>query len=198
MKNALLLSALLLLSTYGFAQNLVPNPQFEAPRPSSESYNPSMQCYNGSCKELTNLFRYSPAQNWTVWLGTYQNYACVMTELVKAGSNCVLPWPNYVMGNMMHVKTTVGGSGIVNSDIHAGANKVKISCWVYVIKGRVYMGYGSTGNPIISTTSKTTCRWERLELIKSGAETCNQIVLYSDNNLDSEFYVDAVFVEAFK
>ncbi|MFN8353281.1 MAG: hypothetical protein U0Y10_02440 [Spirosomataceae bacterium] len=198
MKNTLFVSVFLLFRIGALAQNLVPNAQFEVARPLNESYNPSMQCYSSTCKELSNLFRYAPAQNWTVWLGTYQNYACVMTELLKAGSNCIPPWPNYVMGNMMHVKTTVGGSGIVNSDIPAGTNKVRISCWVFVVKGKVYFGYGPTGNSIVHTNNTSMCRWERLEIIKSGTEACNQVIIYADNNIDSEFYVDAVSVEVLK
>jgi hypothetical protein len=176
-------------------QNLLPNHQFESVRPTSESYNPSMQCYNGVCEELTNLFRYTPAQNWTMWLGTYQPYACVMAELVKAASNCVAPWPNFVQNNMMHVKTTVGGSGIVNSDIPAGTQKVKVSCWVYVIKGRVLMSYGPTGSGLVSKASTTTCKWEKIEFIYDGGKgPANQVTLYADKS-DAEFYVDHVLVE---
>ncbi|MBI5858017.1 MAG: hypothetical protein HZB42_10280 [Sphingobacteriales bacterium] len=177
------------------AQNLVPNPQFELARPSSPDYvyqNPQMEKYQKGC--LENLFRYTQCQNWTMWLGSTTNEAGVMTETVKAATNCVPPWPNYVMGNMMHVKTTLGGSGIVNSDIPAGTGKVKISCWVYVIKGKVNMGYGPTGSAVVSTMSRYTCRWEKLEMVKSGAEACNQITLYSSNTADVEFYVDAVSV----
>lgn len=178
------------------AQNLVPNPQFEILTPASTGYtyyNPSMECYTDPCDK--NLFRYSPAQNWTMWLGTYQNYACVMAELVKAGSNCVPPNPNYVMNNMMHVKTTVGGSGIVNSDVASGKSKAKISCWVYVIKGVVYLGYGPTGNPYVSTLSKGTCRWQKLEIVYDGTRgVANQVILYASNQGDAEFYVDAVSV----
>jgi hypothetical protein len=178
------------------AQNLVLNPQFEITTPSSADYtyyNPRMECYTDPCSK--NLFRYSPAKNWTMWLGTYQNYACVMAELVKAGSNCVPPWPNYVMGNMMHVKTTVGGSGIVNSDVPAGKANVVISCWVYVIKGTVHFSFGPTGNPYVSTLSSGTCKWLKLELKYDGSKgPANQVILYADNKGDAEFYVDAVSV----
>jgi hypothetical protein len=174
--------------------NLVPNPQFELSRPSSPDYvyqNPQMEKYQKGC--LEDLFRYTPAQNWTMWLGGTTNQAGVMTELVKAGSNCVPPWPSYVMGNMMHVKTTLGGSGIVNSDIPSGTAKVKISCWVYVIKGKVDFAYGPTGSGVVRTYSTTRCKWEKLEMIKSGSEACNQVTIYS-KDADAEFYVDAVSV----
>jgi len=169
----------------------IPNPQFEVARPTSGVYtyqNPQMEKYQKGC--LEDLFRYTQAQNWTMWLGGTTNMAGVMTELVKASSNCVPPWPNYVMGNMMHVKTSLGGSGIVNSDITSGTGKVKIVCWVYVIKGKVDFAYGPTGRGIVRTYSSTTCKWERLEIIKSGTEACNQITLYSKDS-DAEFYVDA-------
>ncbi|MBK8517602.1 MAG: hypothetical protein IPL55_15325 [Saprospiraceae bacterium] len=180
--------------------NLVPNPQFELMTPSSQTYtyyNPQMECFNKSCTEMQNLFRVSPAQQWTLWLGSLLKNSCVLAELVRAGSNCIPMWPNYVMGNMMHVKTTVSGSGIVNSDIPAGNTSVKVSCWVYVIKGKVSLGYGPTGNPIVTVVSKSNCKWERLEVTKSGTETCNQIVIYATNQLDAEFYVDAVSVNKF-
>ncbi|MDZ4792765.1 MAG: hypothetical protein SGI83_00665 [Bacteroidota bacterium] len=125
------LSALITATSLMAQPNLVPNPQFELNRPSSGEYvyqNPLMEKYQKGC--LENLFRYSQCQNWTIWLGGTTNAAGVMTETVKAASNCVPPWPNYVMNNMMHVKTTLGGSGIVNSDITAGTIKVKITCWV--------------------------------------------------------------------
>ena len=200
MKYKFLLVLLLALFTAELsAQNLVPNPQFETNTPSTADYtyyNPSMQCYTAPCQ--TNLFRYSPAQHWTVWLGTTQNYACVLTELVKAGSNCVPAWPNYIMGNMMHVKTTVGVSGIVNSNVTGGKSKVKISCWVYVVKGTVYLGYGPTGNPLVSKLSTTRCKWEYMEIVYDGSKgDANQVILYASNSGDAEFYVDAVSVQKF-
>lgn len=176
------------------AQNIVLNPQFEIARPSSAEYsyqNPQMEKYQKGC--LENLFRYTQCQNWTIWLGGITNAAGVMTETVKAGSNCVPPWPNYVMGNMMHVKTTLGGSGIVNSDIPAGTAKVKVTCWVYVIKGKVDFAFGPTGSGVVRTYSTTKCKWEKLEMVKSGSEACNQVTLYS-KDADAEFYVDAVSV----
>lgn len=198
-KIFVLLLPLLMSGSLLFSQNLVPNPQFEISRPTSASYsfnNPQMECYRKGCTEMENLFRYSQAQNWTLWLGTTRNNACVMTDLVKTASNCIPAGPKGLLsGNMMHVKTTFGGSGIVNSDIPAGKAKVKISCWVYVVKGKVYMGYGPTGSSIVTTTSKSTCRWEKLEITKMGPEACNQLLLYSDNSADAEFYVDAVSVE---
>lgn len=199
MKKSFLTFLLLTGTVILYAQNLVPNPQFETLTPSTKeytNYNPRMECYTNPCS--TNLFRYTPAQNWTMWLGTYQNYACVMAELVKAGSNCVPPWPNYVMGNMMHVKTTVGGSGIVNSDIPAGKSRVVISCWVYVIKGIVNMGYGPTGSALVSALSSGACKWQKLEIKYDGSKgEANQITLYATNNGDAEFYADAVSVVAY-
>ncbi|MFZ1751600.1 MAG: hypothetical protein WAU01_15485 [Saprospiraceae bacterium] len=182
------------------AGNLVPNPQFESMSPSSSSYtfyNPQMECFNKSCTEMQNLFRVSLAQQWTLWLGSLQNNSCVMVELIKAGSNCIPLWPNFVMGYMMHVKTTVSGSGIVNSDIPAGNLPVKVSCWVYVIKGKVSLGYGPTGSPNVTVVSKTNCKWERLELTKSSKDACNQVVIYAAGQQDAEFYVDAVSVNKF-
>jgi hypothetical protein len=176
------------------AQNLVPNPQFELNRPSSAEYvyqNPQMEKYQKGC--LENLFRYTQCQNWTMWLGTTVNTAGVMAETVKAASNCVPPWPNYVMGNMMHVKTTMGGMGIVNSDIPAGTSKVKVTCWVYVVKGKVDFAYGPTGTGIVRAASTTRCKWEKLEMVKTGSEASNQITIYS-KDADAEFYVDAVSV----
>jgi hypothetical protein len=194
MKRKLLTAFICFVSLQLAAQNLVPNPQFELARPTSSDYsyqNPQMEKYQKGC--LENLFRFTQCQNWTMWLGGLTNQAGVMTETVKATSNCVPPWPNYVMGNMMHVKTTLGGSGIVNSDIPAGRAIVKITCWVYVIKGKVDFAYGPTGTGIVRAYSTTTCKWEKLEMIKSGTDACNQITVYSKDR-DAEFYVDAVSV----
>lgn len=194
MKKKITITFSLLLVGIILSAQLVSNPQFELARSSSADYvyqNPQMEKYQKGC--LENLFRYTPAQNWTMWLGGLTNQAGVMTELVKAASNCVPPWPNYVMGNMMHVKTTLGGSGIVNSDIPAGTAKVKVTCWVYVIKGKVDFAFGPTGNGIVRTSSRSICKWEKLEITKSGSEACNQITLYADS-MDAEFYVDAVSV----
>lgn len=193
------LLTMMLLVSAGFsvmkAQNLLPNPQFELARATSAVYqyqNPQMEKYQKGCME--NLFRYTQCQNWTIWLGGLSNVNGIMTETVKASSNCVLPWPNYVMGNMMHVKTTGGGMGIVNSDIPAGTMPVKITCWVYVVKGRVDLAYGPTGSGIVRTYSTATCKWEKLEIIKKGSEACNQLTVYSYGS-DAEFYIDAVAVE---
>lgn len=180
------------------AQNLVPNPQFELLRPSSKEYtfqNPQMDKNEKTCNDFGNpLFRYSPAQNWTIWLGSVDCRNGVMTELVNASSNCVQPWPNFVMKNMMHVKTTGGGQGIVNTDIPGGTAIVKITCWVYVIKGKVDFAYGPTGTGIVRAFSTTNCKWEKLEMIKKGTEACNQITVYS-KDADAEFYIDAVSVQ---
>lgn len=200
MKKYGLILLLIVAAAYSKAQNLVPNPGFETFRPSSAEYefqNPQMDKSAPACKGFANpLFRYSPAANWTIWLGSADCRSGVMTELIKAGSNCLPPWPNYVMGNVMHVKTTLGGSGIVNSDIPAGTAKVKISCWVYVVKGAVEMGYGPTGSPLLSSVSTTSCKWQKLEITKSDDKAANQVILYS-KNIDAEFYVDAMSVTAF-
>mgnify|MGYP001600693280 CR=1 FL=1 len=194
MKKQISMTICILLAGLTLSAQLIPNPQFELARPSSAEYsyqNPQMEKYQKGC--LENLFRYTQCQNWTIWLGGITNAAGVMTETVKAASNCVPPWPNYVMGNMMHVKTTLGGSGIVNSDIPAGTAKVKVTCWVYVIKGKVDFAYGPTGSGVVRTYSTTKCKWEKLEMVKSGSEACNQVTLYS-KDADAEFYVDAVSV----
>jgi hypothetical protein len=60
------------------------------------------------------------------------------------------------------------------------------------------MGFGPTGSSLVTARSRFTCQWERLEVIKNTADAANQILLYSENNMDSEFYVDAVSVEVIK
>jgi hypothetical protein len=198
-KTQILAVLILVASSLSAQPNLVPNPQFELNRPSSAEYefqNPQMDKNEKTCKDFGNpLFRYSPAQNWAIWLGSVDCKNGVMTELVKAASNCVQNWPNFVMGNMMHVKTTGSGMGIQNVDIPAGTNAVKISCWVYVIKGKVDFAFGPTGSRITGATaySSAICKWERLEIIKKGKEAGNQITLFAKDK-DAEFYVDAVSV----
>lgn len=186
------------ISSYG--QNLVPNPQFEIARPTGGGfvfYKPQMETYLEKCNE--NLSRPSIAQNWTIWLGTKQPYAGVMVDLVPAASNCVPPWPNFVMKNMMHVKTTVGAAGIVNSDIPGGTKPVRISCWVYVVKGSVIFSYGPTGSGLVSTTNgEQRCKWIQLSMEYDGSKgPANQVTLYG-NKGDAEFYVDAVSVSEIK
>ena len=111
-----------------------------------------------------------------MWLGGLSNQSGVMTETVKASSNCVPPWPNFVIGNMMHVKTTSGGMGIVNSDITAGKTPVTITCWVYVVKGKVDFAYPPTGTSIIRDYSTTACKWEKLEIIKKVPKPVTRIL----------------------
>ncbi len=204
MKNVLkfitLLNLIVLLNVnLVWTQNLVPNPQFEINRTSPAGYlfnNPQMECYHSGCLDMENLFRYSQAENWTLWLCTLANNACVMTELVKTASNCIPAGPKGLSGKMMHVKTTYSGMGIVNSDIPAGKNKVKVTCWVYVVKGKINMGYGPTGASVVNTSSKTNCKWEKLEITKTDSKSCNQVTLYADA-ADAESYVDAVSVIVF-
>lgn len=195
------LLSLLLAGSALFSQNLVPNPRFETLKSNSADYvyrNPQMECYNKGCPDMAYLNRYSQAENWTLWLGSLLHGACVMTELVKPGANCVPADARAALsGNLMHVKTTHGGSGIVNGQIPAGNARVKISAWVYAVKGKVYMGYGPTGASVVSTTSKLSCRWEKLEIVKSGSEFCSQIIFYSENGGDAEFYVGNVSIEKF-
>jgi hypothetical protein len=184
------------ISIFSFGQNLVPNPQFEIARPSGGGftfYKPQMETYLAKCND--NLSRLSIAQNWTLWLGTRQPYAGVVVDLVPAASNCVAPWPNFIKGNMMHVKTTVGAAGIVNSDIPGGTKKVRISCWVFVIKGSVVFSYGPTGSGLVNTSTGERCKWVKLTMEYDGSRgPANQITLYG-NKADTEFYVDDVVVE---
>lgn len=179
--------------------NLVLNPGFEIPKPTSHDYtyvNPQVICYHPVC--ANGMAAHTQAQTWTLWLGIEDKTSCVMTELVKAGSQCI-PFSaekGIPSGNMMHVKTTYPGAantGIVNTDIPAGNSKVKITAWVYVLKGKVKMGYGPTGNIMLTTSSKYNCRWEKLEITKTTDSACNQLTLYADGG-DTEFYVDAVSV----
>lgn len=192
--KSFMLFFLLAASQLTLGQIRIENPQFESPSPSIGGYtffNPQMECYTAKCDE--NLSRVSVAQHWPIWLGTTQEYACVMTELVKAGSNCVPPWPNFVMGNMMHVKTTVGEAGIVNTNISTEGRKVRFSCWVYIIKGNVYFGLL---NPACSATSGTKCKWVQLQFDYDPAihGPAKQINIYAYKG-DAEFYVDAVTLQ---
>ncbi len=168
---------------YSFA----PNPQFELA--ASSVFNPQMECYSEKCHP--DLGRPSVAQNWSLWLGTRQLYGCVMSELV----NCLPTWPNFIMGNVMSVKTAVDVSGITNASISAGAKRVRMSCWVYIVKGSVSLGYGSTGKPLQCATSDVKRKWVELKLDYDGAKLgpADQIVLYAYKG-DTEFYVDAVSV----
>lgn len=165
----------------------VNNPGFETPRAGVRS--PTGQCWIPAAPGYHN--GKSAAEHWTVWLGASQPDACIITELVKVGSNCVPLNPNYVMGNMMHVKTTYGSAGLVAST--TSKPKVSFSCWVYVIKGKVCMGVGDGGGTGCTVTSTSTCKWEKLEGV-STMSPANQVIIYAQKN-DAEFYVDNVIIK---
>lgn len=178
------LAAFLLLAVNSLlAQNLVSNPGFEIP--TAGTRNPTGQCL---CKG--DLFGKSVADQWTIWLGATKPDACIITELVKAGGNCVPRNPNYVMGNMIHVKTTYGAAGIVSE--FEGKPKVSFSCWIYVVKGKVCVGVGNKGGTTCTVTSTTTCKWEKLQGVSTGSPA-NQIIIYAATS-DAEYYVDNVDV----
>ena len=109
------------------------------------------------------------------------------------------PAPTYsgVEGNVMHVVSTIGHAGIAQNPLPE-RKKVLVTCWVYVVRGKVGIGAGNAGNTSTTSISQSICKWEKLSGINS-VSPANNVCIYAQYALaeadGAEFYVDNVMVE---
>lgn len=188
MKKSIIILCFSIFQSTLFAQNLVKNPGFE--ELNTNEPNPKVHC------NFKNTWGGStPALGWYCWVNSPSPNGCMFTEVVKHGSQCV-PMLNKEQGNMLHVITVNSNSSSIQfNPIQPEYQQVKISCWVYVLKGKIGIGAGNGGNTSVSAWSSTTCKWEFLETTNSVSPANNLIIGGHDA---TEFYIDNVSVVPIK
>jgi RHS repeat-associated protein len=127
----------------------------------------------------------SAAPSWTVW---NNGEATTTTEIVEATH------PG-AEGQMLHVRTTGEGNGIVQT-FTPGVERAHAGVWVLVLEGRVGMGTGNGGNTSAHDAESTKLgEWEHLQAC-NGVSPANEFIVYSIASRGASFYVDNASVVA--
>jgi hypothetical protein len=199
MKKIFLVIGIIFVTTVTFAQNLIVNGDFEI-RETAIS-NPSGYCHMPGTTDWADT---SVAVKWGTWINNPTYNSCMITELVNIKSSCCLlqtVGKSGVSGNVMHITSTIGHSGIAQNPLPENKG-VKVSCWVYVVRGAMSLGVIQVGNTPNSNqktvTSTTTCKWEQLSFTYD--KPINNLTIYSKWSTTAgtdgaEFYIDNVVVE---
>lgn len=205
------------------ADNLVSNPNFQTPTAPDTDGTPGwVGLFGGPAITVppglavaysdANACRggASAAAGWTIFvndcpggLGTF-----LFTELAPVSSvSPTLPVPGY-NGNLMHVLTNVGGSGIVNNNWLNTAPNAVSSAWVYINAGCVGIstGYGGAANDFGDEVKCTKGSWLPMSA-SSTTSPATEFIVYSEacqtspNCLNQppiyDFYVAKVDIEPF-
>ncbi|MGP3927238.1 LamG domain-containing protein [Streptomyces sp. 8N616] len=123
------------------------------------------------------------AEEWFVWNNPD---ATTMTELLPTTR------PDG-RGHMLHVVTTGGLCGLVQTWTAAGAGPAVAEAWVYVVAGAVGLGCGNGGGTSIDAVSTVTGRWEHL-VAEAGSTPVDELIPYFGPADGADFYVDFVVV----
>ena len=198
MKKILSLALICVFYNTLFSQNLVVNGGFETiytgvPNPKGYSRPTATSPYAA----------FSPATNWSSWINNESDNSCMIMEVVNLKTSCAVPYPpdySQAGGNAMHIISTIGHSGIAQNPLPKN-NGVRVTCWVYVVRGAMTIGVINSGNDKFQATiaSQTTCKWEKLTVICK--DPIDNVTIYSkwSNNQavtdGAEFYIDNVMVE---
>jgi hypothetical protein len=186
------------VSSYTFSQNIIINAGFETI--SKSIPNPKGYCHKPSTNDWAAG---TPADNWSAWINNPTENSCMITEVANFKTTNCLPLPpkgSNVGGSVMHIVSTIGHSGVAQNPLPKN-NGVKVSCWVYVIRGGMTIGIINSANNEYqkSVASTTICKWEKLTFIYE--KPIDNITIYSkwastQPMADgAEFYIDDVVVE---
>jgi len=197
MKKIALLFTICFASCISFSQNLIVNGGFETRY--SLVANPTGYCHtpaSGTYADSTG------AERWSTWINNPTHNSCMITELVNIKTSCCLLTSigkSGVGGNVMHIVSTIGHSGIAQNPLPANKG-VKVSCWVYVVRGAITIGVINSGNNALQkyVTSTSTCTWEQLSF--TYEKSVDNLTVYSKwsgvaGTDGAEFYIDNVAVE---
>ena len=197
MKKIILLPCLCFFYSISFAQNLIVNGSFDKKAPAVG--NPKGYCHKPGTTDWADA---TPAQNWSGWINNPTLNSCMITEVVNIKSTCCLlqtVGKSGVEGNVMHVVSTIGHSGFAQNPLPANKG-VKVSCWVYVVRGGMTIGVINSGNNTYqkNVASTTTCKWEQLSFTYD--KPIDNVTIYSkwsgiEGADGAEFYIDNVVVE---
>ncbi len=181
-----------------FAQNLIVNGTFD--KLATNVGNPKGYCHKPSTTDWADA---SPAERWPTWINNPTNNSCMITEVVNIKNTCCLiasVGKSGVEGNVMHIVSTIGHSGIAQNPLPAN-NGVKVSCWVYVVRGGMTIGVinSAKGEYQKTVASTTTCKWEQLSFTYD--KPIDNVTIYSKWSSTqpaadgAEFYIDNVIIE---
>jgi hypothetical protein len=197
MKKIFFVHVSLFCCNFLFAQNLIVNGNFD--KLATEVGNPKGDCHKPGTSDWADA---TPALKWSAWINNPTNNSCMITEVVNSKNTCCLissVGKSGVEGNVMHIVSTIGHSGIAQNPLPENKG-VKVSCWVYVVRGAMTIGVLQNGAVGIekSVASTTTCRWEQLSFTYD--KPVNNLTIYSRWSTTAgtdgaEFYIDNVVVE---
>ncbi len=198
MKKIITLSLLSLFYNFCTAQNLIENGTFDTP--AKNVGNPKGYCHKTGTSDWADV---TPAQKWAAWINNATDNSCMITEIVNVKNNCwLMPTigKSGVEGNVMHIISTIGHSGIAQNPLPKN-NGVKVSCWVYVVRGAMTLGVINSGDNTLQklVASTTTCKWEYLSFTYD--KPIDNLTIYSKWSSTqpaadgAEFYIDNVKVE---
>lgn len=198
MKKVLLFALFSFGCTMVFSQNLIVNGDFETrynlvANPTGYGHTPG----------TTNWADSTGAYKWSAWINNPTHNSCMITELVNIKTTCcqlASVGNSGVGGNIMHIVSTIGHSGIAQNPLPANKG-VKVSCWVYVVRGAMTIGVINSGNNAYQKTvaSTTTCKWEQLSFTYD--KPIDNVTIYSKWSSTqpaadgAEFYIDNVVIE---
>lgn len=179
------------------AQNLITNGDFE--KRNILVSNPTGYCHKPGTTDWADS---TGAENWNAWINNPTHNSCMLTELVNIKNSCcqlASVGKSGIGGNIMHITSTIGHSGIAQNPLPKN-NGVKVSCWVYVVRGGMTLGViNSKDNSLQKTiASSSTCKWEFLSFAYD--KPIDNLTIYSKwsntpNADGAEFYLDNVVVE---
>lgn len=180
------------------AQNLIVNGTFN--ELASGVGNPKGYCHKPGTSDWGDA---SPALRWSTWINNPSANSCMITEVVNIKNTCCLKpiiTKNGPAGNLMHVISTIGHSGIAQNPLPANKG-VKVSCWVYVIRGGMTIGVINSSNNAYqkNVASTSTCKWEYLSFTYDMP--IDNVTIYSKWSSTqpaadgAEFYIDNIVVE---
>ncbi len=198
MKKTILVAAITIFYSVAFSQNIIINGGFESL--STTIPNPKAYCRT----ETTSAYAViTPALEWGTWVNNESQNSCLLTEVVNYKTVPCLPYPpknSQVGGNLMHLISTIGHAGIAQNPLPKN-NGVRVSCWVYVLRGNMTIGVINSGNndyqkAVISTS---ICKWEKLSF--EYAKPIDNVTIYSRWSSTqpmrdgADFYIDDIVIE---
>jgi tetratricopeptide (TPR) repeat protein len=95
-------------------------------------------------------------------------------------------------GNALHVTVASAHSGVLHSwKLREATPRVRTSAWVYVKRGRVYLGSGDGRPPMMDVFSQSTGRWELLTAVNASCPALVTVICAAGDE-GAEFYVDEI------
>lgn len=149
--------------------NLLENPAFSA----SGSNGPRTST---SAPEITP----SAAAGWTVYNAAARPISTAIVPSTRSS------------GSAIHVVTAAEHSGLMQVwSPEKVTGRVRTTAWVFVKRGRIYIGSGDGRPPMMNVYSSGTGRWERISGVNDSCPATTTVI-YAASPGGAEFYVDGI------